>query len=104
MGGAGVLAGALAAATLVTGSVLHTRADAAADLGAIAAAGRLLSDADPCAVAAEATHGNGAQLVDCVLQGATVTVTVNLATPVAWRQWGWSHVTATSRAELVVDE
>lgn len=100
-----VLVGAVAAAGLVTGATLHTRVDATADLVAIAAAGRLLSDPDPCAEAADVAAANDAELTGCSLEGAVVTVTVAVPTPPLWRRLlGRATVQGSSRAELVVDQ
>ena len=68
------LALALGAATLA-----RHRAEAAADLGALAAARDVVTGADvACARAAEVVRGNGALLVACSVDGWTVTVVTSV--------------------------
>jgi secretion/DNA translocation related TadE-like protein len=72
-----LFAGAVAAA----GSVLVAkhRAQAAADLGALAGAVHAAEGPDvACAWAGQVTEGNGASLVECLVDGLDVVVTVNV--------------------------
>ena len=84
-----VLLLALVAVTLVVAALLgllgsaqlgRGRAQTAADLGALAAASRLLAGqpGDPCPTAAEVVRRNGARLSSCTDEGAGV-VTVRVA-------------------------
>ncbi|MFN8125014.1 MAG: Rv3654c family TadE-like protein [Candidatus Nanopelagicales bacterium] len=99
-----VLTGGLASAALVAGYVLHTRVDTAADLTAVAVAGRLLTDPEPCTAGAVVARANGADLAECSLSGAVATVTVTLPTPPVWQRIiRVGSVSGTSRAELVVE-
>jgi len=67
--------GALGAAQRARGA-----AQAAADLGALAAATAWRQGADPCATATEAVHRNGGQVVACVPEdGGTVGVRASRA-------------------------
>jgi secretion/DNA translocation related TadE-like protein len=76
---AGVLAVMGVAAVLVAAAVTaRHRAGSAADLAALAAAGRAVTgDPNACAVAAQIARRNGARLATCTLEdGAVVAVTV----------------------------
>ena len=61
--------------------VAHRRAQAAADLGALAAATAIQRGHAPCAAAAGLARRNGGRLVGCTVQGDVVTVRVEAATP-----------------------
>ena len=77
----GVLVSLGAAAVLVGGAVAgRHRAEAAADLAALAAAGRAVSGAaDPCAAAESVASANGAVLESCAVHpGAVVEVRVTV--------------------------
>ena len=80
--GAGVLAGAVVL-VWADASAQHTRAAVAADLAALAGAdtARGIGEAgDPCAAAARAADGTGAELVSCTVlggDGASIQVTVS---------------------------
>lgn len=88
---------------LVAGAVSHTRAQSTADLTALAVASRLLTDPDPCAVGVTVARGNGGELVDCRLVGATATVAVAVPLPpVLAAVLPDRHAGARSRAEVVV--
>ena len=96
---AGVLAVVGAAAVLVAGAVTaRHRAGSAADLSALAAAGRAVTgNSDACAVAAEVARGNGARLATCTVEeGAVVAVTV--AVPVRLGPLGLFEATGRARA------
>ncbi len=69
--------GALAGVTALV--VDHRRAQAAADLAALAAA----ASSDPCVAAARIATANGARLVGCAFAGPDVLVTVTV-TSAAW--------------------
>ncbi len=85
-----VTTGLAAAGGLVTS---QRRAQAAADLAALAGASRL---DEACARAGDVTGAYGAVLVSCRLDGAEVTVEVSVAGPqVPWRD---VRVTAEARA------
>jgi secretion/DNA translocation related TadE-like protein len=79
-----VAAGA-AGGTVGAAHVASHRAQAAADLGALAGAARAIEgSAAACARAAELVAANGAGLVDCRLDGLDLTVTVQVsAAPMA---------------------
>jgi secretion/DNA translocation related TadE-like protein len=96
---AGVLAVVGAAAVLVGAAVAaRHRAGSAADLAALAAAGRaVVGDPDACAAATRVARGNGARLVTCTIeQGAVVAVTV--AVPVRLGPVGRYEATGRARA------
>ncbi|GAA4815679.1 hypothetical protein GCM10025786_21660 [Nocardioides caeni] len=61
----------------------HRRAQAAADLAALAGAAAVSDPTglDPCAEAAAIVRANGAGLVSCVASGAVVTVEVSVTGP-----------------------
>ena len=80
------LAGLLAVVAVVAGAVVglvdaHHRAEAAADLAALAGAGALVQGADACVVAATIARRNGAEVVSCRPSGSTVSVVVSVAAP-----------------------
>lgn len=83
VGAACVAASAAVCGLLVAGSVAHTRAEAVADLVAIAGAQALLDEAGPCAAATIAAQRNGAVTVDCQHDGGVVLVEVALPLPPA---------------------
>ncbi|TQK68294.1 Rv3654c family TadE-like protein [Nocardioides sp. SLBN-35] len=90
-GAATVLAAAMAgvlllvgAATGVVGAIVvgHRRAQAAADLAALAGATALgHSGRDPCSAAAEVAEANGALMETCQVDGADVLVEVRVDGP-----------------------
>ncbi len=89
-GAATVLVVAMAAVVLVVGCavagatglvVAHRRAQAAADLAALAAAGALQRGGDPCGAAADLAGRNDARLVTCEVRGADLVVRVTVAGP-----------------------
>lgn len=59
----------------------HRRAQAAADLAALAGAQAYQQARDPCGAAAEVADGNGAVLDDCTTTGPDVLVTVRVEGP-----------------------
>lgn len=70
---------------IVAGLTAHRQASAAADLAALAAAGRSLSDESmACEAAAESAAANGARLVACQLQEDSVVVSVERDTDSPW--------------------
>lgn len=60
---------------------IHTETDAAADLTALAVAGTLLSQKDPCETGRAIAEANGAQLLDCRVEGLGVSVSVTNRLP-----------------------
>jgi secretion/DNA translocation related TadE-like protein len=81
-----VLTGLLAVVTFVAAGIVgaidaHRRAQAAADLSALAGGSALVHDADVCAAAATIAGRNGASLVSCGLDGDSVAVVVAVAAP-----------------------
>ncbi|TKJ31952.1 Rv3654c family TadE-like protein [Blastococcus sp. CCUG 61487] len=96
---AGVLAAVGLALVVLAGAVVaRHRAGAAADLAALAAAGRAVrGDEDPCATAARIAAANGARLEECALEpGAAVLVQVGV--PVELGPVGERRATARARA------
>src|SRR3954471_18401909 len=79
----GVLACVGLAVVLVGAAVVaRHRASAAADLAALAAAGRAVTgEPDACAVAARVAEGNSASLAACVVEGSGI-VQVRVTVPV----------------------
>ncbi|HEY6933764.1 MAG TPA: Rv3654c family TadE-like protein, partial [Marmoricola sp.] len=59
----------------------HRRAEAAADLAALAGGGALVEGRDACDVAAEVAHRNGASLATCRAGTDSVAVVVTVAGP-----------------------
>jgi hypothetical protein len=97
--GAGGVAG-----ILVSGSLAHTRADAAADAVALAAAGALFEPEGQCGAAARIAAANGARLVQCRPDAAVVTVRIALPRPpLVERILGSGEVGATAAAQMVWD-
>ena len=96
---AGVLAVVGAAAVLVAAAVTaRHRAGSAADLAALAAAGRaVLGDPDACAVAARVAGGNGARLATCRV-GDDAVVAVTVVVPVRLGPLGLYEATGRARA------
>jgi secretion/DNA translocation related TadE-like protein len=71
----------LAASFLTATAAAHRRAQAAADLAALAGATARQRGEDPCAAAATVATGNGAGLGGCRLDGADVVVSVMIDGP-----------------------
>lgn len=66
----------------------HRRAQAAADLSALAAAATLQEGGSGCAAAARVADRNGAELVGCSQEGRTVLVGVVVRTrPIGGQRW-----------------
>ncbi|WP_373869671.1 Rv3654c family TadE-like protein [Sphaerisporangium siamense] len=89
----------LAGVAVVAGGVRVTRhrAQAAADLSALAAARHALAEPEAaCGVARDLAHANGATVRNCVLHDGTVDVTVAVHLNVPWP--GPHTLTATARA------
>jgi secretion/DNA translocation related TadE-like protein len=77
-----LLAAGLAGATVGAAHVARHRAQAAADLGALAGAVHAIEGQPAaCARAAEIVTANGARLTSCELAGLDLTVTVAVAPP-----------------------
>ncbi|MBM7517230.1 Rv3654c family TadE-like protein [Nocardioides nitrophenolicus] len=110
-GAATVLTVAMAGVLLLTGAaagvvgalvVAHRRAQAAADLAALASAtslatgGATAASPGPCAAAVDIARANGARLVSCWVDDLDVTVEVRVPGP---RWLGQTHdLSATARA------
>ncbi len=82
------LVGLLTVLALVASGIVglvdaHRRAQAAADLAALAGGGALAQGSEPCAAAAANARRNAAELVDCRISGRTVAVVVAVAAPAA---------------------
>lgn len=86
-----VMIGLAAASGLV---VAQRRAQAAADLAALAAAGALADGGDACASAASTATSNGAALLGCDVAGREATVVVVVPGP----QWPGREVRVTAEA------
>jgi len=71
----------LAAATAGGAVLAHRRAEAAADLAALAAAQAIQGQGDPCRVAQRVSQANGAQLRACTIDGWTADVEVAVTGP-----------------------
>jgi len=91
-GAATVLGVAVTGLLLVVGVALveavglfadHRRAQAAADLGALAGAAQV-AEGSPCAEAAAVVEANGADLVSCTVTGRVVDVEASVAGPGWW--------------------
>lgn len=92
-----LLSAALVATMVGTAHVARHRAQAAADLGALAGAVRVIEGEQiACARAGQLVAANGARLVDCRLDGIDLTVRVQLTPAPALRLPG--PATATARA------
>lgn len=81
-----VLSGALAALALVASGVValvdaHRRAEAAADLAALAGAQALAHGAAPCPAAARVAGANHAAVVGCSVRGQAVSVVAAVRAP-----------------------
>lgn len=90
LGGLVMLVGLAAAFTVAT-AVDHRRAQAAADLAALAGATALQDGRDPCAAAVDVGVRNGAEAVDCRVAGVDVLVTARLPGP-RFSGVGWELV------------
>jgi secretion/DNA translocation related TadE-like protein len=95
----GVLAVIGVAAVLVgAATVARHRATAAADLSALAAAGRaVVGSPAPCATAADVAMANAAELTGCTV-GADAVVEVSVSVPVRLTGLGVHRATAHARA------
>ncbi|BCI55536.1 hypothetical protein NIIDNTM18_48140 [Mycolicibacterium litorale] len=94
---------ALAVLIAVTGGLMHVgsaviarhRAQAAADLGALAAAGRIASGAETaCRKATTVAESMGTSLTDCTVDGLEVVVHVEAAIGLAGWRFGPAHAAA----------
>lgn len=102
VGGALVAAAVVAAGALVAGVVAHSRVEAAADMVALAAAGRMLLDPQPCDTAARVAGDNDVHLAGCDVDGLAVSVTIEAdLPPVLAEAMGDRPASARARAELV---
>ena len=100
------MAGLLLVVALAVGAaeglvVAHRRAQAAADLAALAGASALARGEDRCAIAATVAAANGARLTACLPAGREVLVTVSVAGPRG--PGGVAELTARARAGPGVD-
>jgi secretion/DNA translocation related TadE-like protein len=80
------LVAVLAVAAITAGGIgvtiaAHRRAQAAADLGALAGAGAAQTGDDACAAARRVVARNGADLATCAVSGAVIQVEVRVALP-----------------------
>lgn len=101
----GVLA-VLAAAVVLVGAaaVARHRAETAADLAALAAAGRaVLGEPGACERAAEVARANAARLVSCSVDGSAV-AQVRVCVPVQLGRLGVHAASAVARAGPVAAE
>jgi secretion/DNA translocation related TadE-like protein len=101
----GVLATVGVAAVLVGAAVVaRHRATAAADLSALAAAGRAVTgDADACASAADVARANAAELTGCTV-GPDAVVEVRVSVPVRLAGLGVHRANARARAGPVAPD
>ena len=96
---AGVLLVVALAVALAEGLVVgHRRAQAAADLAALAGAGAAARGEDPCAAAGAVSVANGAALTACSTVGGDVTVEVRVAVAVPALVGGEAELTGRARA------
>ena len=104
-GAAALLALAMCGVLLLVGGALgvagamvvdHRRAQAAADLAALAGATALATGGDGCRAADDVARANDAELRECVADGLTVTVRVQVSGPRWLGQRG--DLDATARA------
>lgn len=96
--GAGVVG-----SVLVAGAVVHGRAQAAADMTAIAGAGQILTTTEPCDTAAQIAVRNDARLLSCEVSGAVVVVSIAVPLPQPMRVVGHVEARASAAAELQID-
>jgi hypothetical protein len=98
------VSGAAVAGLLVAASGAHARADAVADLAALAGAGALLEPQGACAAAAASASDNGSRLLECGTHGDTVIVRVSVPLPAAVAGVsGHAEATAEAAARLIPD-
>ena len=76
-----ILSSGYVIALAVSMARIHTETDAAADLTALAVAGVLLSEDDPCETGRGIAEANGAALRDCRVAGLSASVTVTFPLP-----------------------
>lgn len=74
----------LAATFMTAAGAAHRRAQAGADLAALAGAGALQRGDDPCAASGRISADNGADMVSCLVDGDDVSVVVRVAGPELW--------------------
>lgn len=80
---------------------IHTETDAAADLTALAVAGALLSEREPCEIGRAIAEANGAALRDCSVEGLAASVSVTNRLPeVLTALAGDAEATSWATAEL----
>ena len=75
--------------------VSHRRAQVAADLAALAAAGALQRGADPCGAAGQIAGRHAAEVTGCVVEGSAVVVSTAVTLPAGL---GGADVPARARA------
>lgn len=69
---------------------LRHRAGSAADLAALAGAQELLAGRSPCPAADQLARANGARVVSCRAEAATVLVVVEATAPTSWLGQAWT--------------
>jgi len=84
---------------VTTAAGVRHRAEAAADLAALAAAAAAQDGRAPCEAAAEVASANGGRVVSCLLAAdQSVLVRVVVDVPPALARWADTSVSATARA------
>lgn len=71
----------MAASFMTAGAAAHRRAQAAADLAALAGAVALQRGQDPCSAAGSVAGGNEAAVAECRVEGEDVVVEVSVESP-----------------------
>lgn len=71
----------MAAAFMTAGAAAHRRAQAGADLAALAGAVALQRGDDACAAAGQVAGSNTAEVTSCVVEGEDVVLEVRVASP-----------------------
>jgi secretion/DNA translocation related TadE-like protein len=94
----------MALASVVVVTRIHASVDTSADLAALAAANRLLLDANPCLAARKVAERNKTLLDRCVITGATVAVVVSRPLPASIAAFAHlDRAVGRAYAALVVD-
>lgn len=102
IGGTATVAATALAGALVAGALVHSRVEAAADMVALSAASRLLTDPQPCESATTVALDNDVHLVSCEIRGLAATVSVEAdLPPVLTGALGDRRAVAKARAVLV---
>lgn len=74
----------MTAAFMTAGAAAHRRAQAGADLAALAGAGALQRGDDPCSAAAGVAARNRVTVVRCTIDGEDVVLEVGVDSPELW--------------------